>query len=195
MSRLRPRTARQIGQYPAVPVVYRRRVVGGFFTFMLLAPLGFITWMLASPPSLPTDRLLATDWWWPLAAFVLFSVPYLIYTPALVVDATHVRVRNPFRAIDIPLGHVTKVLPGSTFSVVTSYGQFYAWGIEAANIQVAAGAYGTQGDVAGLIEQASKTVGNATDPPARYRFSSPRVFFWTVGLCYLACAGYMVYAL
>jgi hypothetical protein len=151
MTLIRPRTARQIAQYPANPVVYRRVVLSavlaaGYVGFALVT-----ISLLASPPSDLADRLTAGDGWLSVGVLVMLGGAYLIYSPPMVVDATHVHIRNPFRGVDIPLGHVTRVVPGSTFSIETAYGRFYAWGIEAANVQMASGRYGTQTDVAELI--------------------------------------------
>jgi hypothetical protein len=195
MTRLRPKTARAVAEYPSSPVVYRRPVLRAFFALFYGGTAAGLVWQLAVPSDNAADQLSPQDWWLGLVFFLLFGGAYLYASSRLVLDATHVRLYNPFRRADIPLAHVAEVVPGSNLLIVTDYARFYAWGVEAANAQLAADSFGTQGDVASLIRRAAQTAGNATDPPARYHFSMPDPLFFVVGVMYLAITMYVTFAL
>lgn len=194
MTRLRPRTARQIAEYPASPVVYRRPVLRVLFALFYGGTAALLVWMLVAPDQ-PSDRPTSEDWWQAPVLLLMFGSAYLYGSSHLVVDTTHARIYNPLRRVDIPLAHVTDVAPGSNLRVATGYATFSAWSVEAANVQVAADSYGTQSDLIALILSAARTAGNAADPPARYRFSPPDPFFWIVGCVYVAIALYEILAL
>ena len=172
MTILRWRTARQIENYPDTPVVYRRpilRFVLGAFV------IGSILWfcvMILNPPP-PSDALHGSDWPLPIFLAVLLGGGYMYVSARLVVDRTHVRIFNPLRRVNVPIGHVTDVDMGSNLTVKTEYGQFTSWGVEAANAQIASGQFGTQTDLAGLILAARATAGNASDPPVKYHWCLP----------------------
>jgi hypothetical protein len=194
MTRLRPRTARQIAEYPSSPVVYRRPVLRAFFALFYGGTAAFLVWTWVAPDQ-PADRLTSQDWWEGPVFFAVLGGAYLYASSRLVVDTTHARIYNPLRRVAIPLGHVTGVTSGRNLAIVTGYATFSAWAVEAANVQVAAESYGTQGDLAELIMRAAHTAGSAAERPARYRFSPPDPFFWIVGCLYVAIALYEVFAL
>lgn len=158
---------------------------------MFLGLTGWFVWMLVMPPSDPGDRLMARDWLIPAGFVVMLGGPYLYVSASLTVDRTHVRVLNPLRQAEIPLGHIREVVAGSNMRIATDYGRFYAWGVEAANAQVAGKSYGTQGGLVDLITDAAKQATNGSEPPARYHFRAPDLIFLTASSALIACSVYM----
>jgi hypothetical protein len=122
----------------------------------------------------------------------MFGFAYLYGSSTLTVDATHVRILNPLRRVTIPLVHVSSAVARSNLEVVTEYKHFFAWGVEAANVQLAVAEFGTQSDVAELITEAAQVATNGADPQAPYRFAMPDLFFWFVALVYAVCLAHEV---
>ena len=174
MWELRSRTRRGIAAYPATPVVYRRPVLravsGAIFAAMALG----LVWAVLHPDS--TDPLTASEWPLPVLLVAMIGPVYVYASSSLVVDTTHVHLLNPFRRVDIPLGHVLDVTPGSGLSIRTSYDTFSAWAVEAGNLQLVTGSLRTQRDLAGVIRRAAAEAQNADEPSVRYRWAAPDAF-------------------
>ena len=170
LTRLRPRTARQIDAWPEEPVAYRRPLLRSLATSMLLAFVAFDLSMVWWPPV--EDPLLASDWWLGPVIMVMLGFFYILTCGQVAVTADHVVVRNPFRLVRIPLGHVTSVEAGTNLRIETAYGRFYSWAVDAGNAQAAAGNYGTQGELGELISRASKFTA-PVGRRARYRWERP----------------------
>jgi hypothetical protein len=101
------------------------------------------------------DDLTGGDWWLQIFFLVRLGGLYLYAASSLVVTRTHVIVRNPLRRTDIPLAHVTTAISGNDLRIRTDYRSFVAAGVEAANAQVVADDFGTQADLAKLINRAA----------------------------------------
>ncbi|MFI6676821.1 hypothetical protein [Kribbella sp. NPDC050470] len=181
MTLLRPRTARGIAGYPDADVRYHRpvlRTIAGAF----LVGESVLSVSLTYFPEGKGDDLTGGDWWLQIFFLVLLGGLYLYASSSLAVTRTHVVVRNPLRRADIPLTHVTAATSGSNLRITTSYRSFIAAGVEAANAQVAAGDFGTQADLARLINRAAaKARIGAENRAARasYRFAWPGPLFLT----------------
>ena len=187
MTAFRSRTAKAIQTYPAIPVVYRRPVPRAFFAVFLIAGTAYNLNMLHDDSIALSDRFTAADWWFPVFVLCVFGSLYEYSCSRLVVDGNSVLIRNPFGRVRIPLAHITEVVPAWHLRLSTSYGGWSAWGVEAANAQMAADNYGTQGDLVRLISQAALEVDDRGESPARYRVSSPDWLYWV-------CAALLVYS-
>lgn len=179
MTWLRPQTASSIASWPGTPVVYQRPVLRASSALFLLGLAALHLSTVWFPPQ--DDPLLASDWWVGPAMFLMLGGLYLYCSSRLMVTATQVLLENPLRRVAIPLGQVTAVTPGENLKIETAYGHFYAWGVEAAQAQMMAGDYGTQGNLVTLIERAAKE-SPAAGRPARYRWRLPDPFFLVVGV-------------
>jgi len=145
--------------------------------------------MLWRQPTLATeDRLGRSDWWIPAAFLIMFGGFYLYASTRLVLSKTAVRIVNPLAQVQIPLGHVTDAVPDWHLVVVTGYGRFRAWAVEAANVQMVSGEYGTQQALADLIKAAAASEEDADKPQAHYRVRVPDALFLLSALTLLACA-------
>ncbi|MEV0290681.1 MULTISPECIES: hypothetical protein [unclassified Kribbella] len=180
MTLLRPRTARAIATYPDAPVRYHRpflRTVAGAF----LVGESVLSILLTYFPEGKGDDLTGGDWSFQILFLVLLGGLYLYAASSLVVTRTHVVVRNPFRTAAIPLGQVEAAVSGSNLRIKTASRSFIAAGVEAANAQAFSDNFGTQGDLAKLINRVAAEVrarGVVDDTePARYRFALPDPLF------------------
>lgn len=180
MSLLRPRTARAIAGYPDVPVRYHRPVLRLVAAAFLIGE-SVLNVQLTFFPEGKGDDLTDGDWWTQVWFLVLLGGLYLFAASSLVVTQTHVIVRNPFRRADIPLGQVKVAVRGSHLRIKTASRDFIAVGVEAANVQMVTDNFGTQADLAKLINRAAadtrarSLADDAT--PARYRFAWPDPLF------------------
>lgn len=175
MSLLRPRTARAIKSWPQAPVVYHRPFLRTVTALFLIGMLVLYTSDVWFPP--PDDPLLASDWWLGLGIFAMLGGLHLFASSKLRITSTHVEISNPLRRATIPLAHVTGATAGSNLRVETAYNHFNAWGVEAANAQMAADNLGTQDDLVTLIEEAAHAAPADDGPPARYRLTWPDPLF------------------
>jgi hypothetical protein len=149
--------------------------------------LGFAYMVWSGPSLAPEDRLECSDWWIPVAFLVMFGGFYLYASTRLVLSQTVVTIVNPVAEVEIPLGHVTDAVPDWHLVVVTGYGRFRAWAVEAANLQMVEGEYGTQEGIADLIKQAASSAAVGEKPPARYRPRVPDALFLLSALTLLVC--------
>jgi len=186
--RLRSRTHGAMAGYPATPVVYRRPVLRAIAGLVLAGTAVGLANMVWSRPALAAeDRLGRSDWWIPVAFLIMFGGFYLYASTRLVLSQTAVRIVNPLAQVEIPLGHVTDAVPDWHLVVVTGYGRFRAWAVEAANVQMVAGEYGTQQGLADLIKQAASSADDGEKPRARYRPRVPDALFVLSALTLLVC--------
>jgi hypothetical protein len=121
------------------------------------------------------ERLLAADWWVPLLLLATLGVSYCYVASSVTVTSTTVVLDNPLRRIAIPLGHVRAVEEGSNLCVVTDYIKAYAWGVEAANVDLVRGRLSKQASLAEVMldRGAARQAVDASLPPARYRWRMP----------------------
>jgi hypothetical protein len=185
VTRLRPRTARAIARWPEETVVYRRPFVRAFLGLFYGGFAALLAWLSLAPSDDPQEVFTSGDWWVVPLAFLSLGAAYLFGTSRLEIDKSHVRILNPVWGADVPLAQVTGATTGSTLVVETAHGTFRAWGVEAANVQVALDSYGTQGDLAQFISAAAAGSAGTDEPAARYRFRWPDPFFWAVALLYV----------
>ncbi len=188
MTRLRPTTARAVASYPEVPVRYHRpflRAVAGAF-LVGSSVLGIS--LMYFPDG--EDDLVRGDWYLHLMFLVMLGGLYLYVASSVVVTRTGVVVSNPFRRAEIPLTQILQMVPGSNLRIRTAHRDFVAAGVEAANVQSESGVYGTQGDLAGLIDRAAAAArgGDAVEPAARYRFAWPDPLFLGFAVVHLVNA-------
>lgn len=185
VTRLRPRLARDAQAYPDRPVIYRR-------PFLRLAGAGFLVFISSIVVSITfwkvDDGLTSGDWLWPLAFLPTLGAYYLFTTSTLIVNRTHVVINNPLRRACVPLAHVADVVPGRNLKIVTDYKRFAAWGVEAANVQVVTGKFGSQETLRALLLRAAAAAENAAEPPARYRFRWPDPLFIAFLVVSLVCS-------
>lgn len=128
-----------MASYPATPVVYRRpflRAIAGIFLAGTALGLAYMVW--SQPSLVAEDRLGRSDWWIPVAFLIMFGGFYLYASTRLVLSQTAVRIINPLAQVEIPLGQVTDAVPDWHLVVVTGFGRFRAWAVEAANVQIVA---------------------------------------------------------
>ena len=191
VSLLRPRTARAIAGYPDVPVRYHRPVLRLVAAAFLVGE-SVLNVSLTIFPEGKGDDLTGGDWWLGLWFLLLLGGLYLFTASSLVVTRTHVIVRNPFRRADIPLGQVTMALRGSHLRIKTADRDFIAAGVEAAKVQIVTDDFGTQADLAKLINTAAGQASardRADDwPPARYRLAWPDPLFLAFAVIHVVCA-------
>jgi hypothetical protein len=175
--------------YPATPVVYRRPVLRAIAGILLVGTALGLVYLVWSGPTLAADERLGTsDWWIPVALLITLGGFYLYASTRLILSQASVLIVNPVSQIEIPLGHVTDALPGGHLVVVTGYGRFRAWAVEAANVQMAAGEYGTQQGLADLIKRAAASGdGDGDKPRAHYRPRVPDALFLLSALALLGC--------
>ncbi len=178
MSALRSRTARAMKTYPATPVIYRRPVLRVCFAAFLIGGTALNLEVLLDDSIAPSDRFTAAEWWFPVFVLCVFGSLYEYSCSRLVVDRDSVLIRNPFGRIRIPLAHITEVVPAWHLRISTAYGRWSAWGVEAANAQMAADDFGTQADLVRLISEVAGTAENPGEARARYRLSSPDWLYW-----------------
>ncbi len=142
------------------------------------------------------DDLTGDDWWLQIVFLILLGGLYLFVASSLVVTRTHVIVRNPLRRAVIPLGHVRAAIRGSNLRIKTDYRDFIAAGVEAAKAQVFTDNFGTQADLAKLINRAAgrASARRATDDtePARYRFSLPDPLFLAFAAVHIVGAAVLI---
>jgi hypothetical protein len=179
---LHARTRAAIASYPSVPVIYRRPVLRAAVGLMLGVAAAGLVLLVLSPPTTPSDRLTRDEWWLGPVFLGILGGLYLYVASRMDIDATHVRICNPFRRVDVPLAHIISVHPGSNLRIETDYAVFTAWGVEAANAQVMLGRYGTQDRLARLIREASTHATDDSLSPARYRWAWPDPFFVTCAI-------------
>jgi hypothetical protein len=177
MSRLRPTTARAVASYPEVPVRYHRpflRTIAGAF-LVGSSVLGIS--LMYFPDG--EDDLSRGDWYWHLLFLVMLGGLYLYVASSVVVTRTAVVVGNPFRRVEIPLTQILRAVPGGNLRIKTGHRDFVAAGVEAANAQSESEVYGTQDDLAGLINRAAADAqrSDAGEAVARYRFAWPDPLF------------------
>lgn len=191
MTRLRPTTARAIDRYPDTPVRYHRpilRVVAGVF----LVGESVLSILLTYFPEGKGDDLTGDDWWLHLLFLVTLGGLYLLVSSSVVVTRSDVIVRNPFRRVEIPLGHVKMAVRSSNLRIKTVYRDFVAAGVEAANVQVFTGDYGTQADLVTLINKAAAEAtsqGDGDDSQrAQYHFAWPDPLFLAFAVIHIVGA-------
>jgi hypothetical protein len=174
--------------YPATPVVYRRPVLRAIAGLLLAGTALGLAYMVWSGPALAVeDRLERSDWWIPVAFLIMFGGFYLYASARLVLSRTTVSIVNPLARVEIPLGHVTDAVPDWHLVVVTGYGRFRAWAVEAANAQMVTDEYGTQQGIADLIKEAASSAGDEEKARAHYRPRVPDALFILSALTLLVC--------
>ncbi|MEV6288539.1 hypothetical protein [Kribbella sp. NPDC051770] len=194
MSRLRPTTGRAAAAYPEVPVRYHRpflRCVAGLF----LMGESVLTISLTYFPEGRGDDVDGGDWYLNLAFLVMLGSVYLYLASSLVLTRTHLVINNPLRRVAIPLAQIERAEEGSNLRIVTAYRSFLAAGVEAANVQIASGRYGTQQDLAELINHAAADARSAAaepEEPARYRFAWPDALFLVFAVIHLVNAAVLL---
>lgn len=176
-----PGVKHSVAVYPEKPVRYRRRFLRVEIGALLLGATALFASLVLFPPADEADALKWSEWWMPLLTPFLFGAPYLYVASTLVVDSTHVRIRNPFRKVDIPLGLVVEASPGSNLKIRTRDRHYYAWGVEAANVQIFADSYGSQESLCDLINREARKQAAGVDvshvPSPKYQFSRPDMLF------------------
>lgn len=185
MTRLRPRLASDAQAYPERSIVYRRpflRLLAGVF-LALISEVNLATTFVELD-----DGFGRGEWLLPLAFLPTLGFLYLFLTSTLVVDRTHVVISNPLRRARVPLAHVTDVVLGSHLKIVTPYKSFWAWGVEAANVQLARGDLGSQETLQAVISGAAATAKNDNEAHARYRLRPPDVVFTAYLMVTLVCS-------
>jgi hypothetical protein len=193
MTRLRPTTARAAASYPDVPVRYHRPVLRTVVGALLVGESVLGISLTYFPDG--RDDLAGGDWYLHLLFLVMFGGLYLYVAASVVVARTQVVVSNPFRRVEIPLTQIRLAVPGSNLRIKTASRDFVAAGVEAANVQSATGEYGTQGDLAGLINRAAADAQRVdADPPepARYHFAWPDPLFLAFAAIHLVNAAVLV---
>lgn len=172
---LRPLTQRSLKRYPETPIVYSRPFLRGYLG------IGYVltTWLSLYLAVVPTPG----D---PVSPYLMASMPltfgsaYLYVAGRLEVDRSHVRIRNPFRRVDVPLALITKATPGSNLKIETADRRYYAWTVEAANIQLHSDD-STQAQIAAIINATAESLRarDVEEAPAspQYRFSFPDALY------------------
>jgi hypothetical protein len=199
MTRRRPRAARTIAAYPDAPVRYHRpflRTVAGAF----LVGESVLGVLLTYFPEGKGDDVTGDDWWLQILFLVLLGGLYLYASSSLVVTRTHIIVRNPLRQAAVraraPLGHVEAAISGSNLRIKTISRDFIAAGVEAANAQAFTDNFGTQDDLAKLINRAAaearaRGTGGGTEP-AGYRSAWPDPLFLAFAAIHIVGAAVLV---
>jgi hypothetical protein len=133
------------------------------------------------------DQFASTDAWMPLAFLGITGAAYTYVASSLEVTASHVVIRNPLRRIVIPLGHVTSVREGSNLCVETGYSHAYAWGVEAANVDLVRDHLDKQGSLQEMImaRAVAKREVDGSAPRARYCWAMPPAFVLAVAPVYV----------
>lgn len=152
-------------------IVVRRRVLRPIAAAMLLLWLALAVKVAFWPDDEFT--IARGDWGYGALMGLLLAGLYMYVASRVVVGESHVRVHNPLRVAAVPVGHIREVRTGTNLELLTDYGHFVAWGVEAGALAIGAGVLATQTNLRDAILERAASGRGREEAPARYRWAWP----------------------